>query len=164
MKILKPYESKALSMEVKDVDSQTRRVKIALSRFDNVDSDGDVIRRGAFSKSIAERGPDSGSNRKIAFLRHHDWEQPIGKFVHLEETNEHLIAIADLSKSTIGNDALLNYQEGIINEHSIGFNYIEDKMEMIGHGDEAFFEIKEVFLWEGSAVTFGANSLTPTRS
>ena len=58
--------------EVKDVDTQTRRVKVMLSHFDNIDSDRDVIRKGAFAKSILERGPESTSNRKIQFLRHHD--------------------------------------------------------------------------------------------
>ena len=75
-------------IEVKDLDIQTRRVKIMLANFDSLDSDKDIIRKGAFKKSIEERGPGSASNRKIAFLRYHDWEHPIGKFVHLEETNE----------------------------------------------------------------------------
>ena len=34
---------------VKDMDAQTRRVKIMLSAFGNIDSDGDVIARGAFA-------------------------------------------------------------------------------------------------------------------
>ena len=149
-------------IEVKDLDIQTRRVKIMLSNFDTLDSDSDIIRKGAFAKSIQERGPASTGNRKIAFLRYHDWEHPIGKFVHLEETNEGLIGEAELGRSAKGDAAMLDYQDGIINEHSIGFNYIEDKTQLIERGDASFWEIKEVQLWEGSAVTFGANSLTPT--
>ena len=82
-----------------------------LSKFDNIDSDGDVIRKGAFSKSIQDRGPESPSNRKIAFLRYHDWEQQIGKFISLEETGDGLIAIGELGRSSKGNDALLDYQD-----------------------------------------------------
>lgn len=156
------YEVKTLSLAVKDVDQASRRVKMVLSKFDNVDSDRDVIRKGAFTKSILERGPDSTSNRKIAFLRYHNWEHQIGKFISLEETDEGLIAIGDMGTSTKGEDALRDYQEGLIREHSIGFNYIQDKMQLFGEGDQAFWEVKELFLWEGSAVTFGANSLTPT--
>ena len=70
-------------LKIKDLDIQARRVKIVLSRFDTLDSDSDIIRKGAFKKSIEERGPNSANNRKIAFLRYHDWEHPIGKFVHL---------------------------------------------------------------------------------
>jgi len=158
---LSSYQVKA-AFEVKDVDTQTRRVRVMLSHFDNVDSDSDVIRRGAFSKSILERGPESSSNRQIAFLRYHDWEQQIGKFIHLEETTEGLVATGELGRSDKGEAALLDYQDGIIKEHSIGFNYIRDKMDLVEHGEDSFWDIKELQLHEGSAVTFGANSLTPT--
>jgi HK97 family phage prohead protease len=159
MKDTKKYQSKAVDLAVKDVDTKTRRVKVVASAFDNIDSDGDVIRKGAFSKSILERGAESTSNRKIAFLRHHDWEHQIGKWVKLEETHDGLLAIGELGRSTKGEDALMDYQDGIIREHSIGFNYVEDKMRMVQDG---VWELNEVILWEGSAVTFGANSLTPT--
>lgn len=155
------YQTKG-AFQVKDVDTKTRRVTIMLSKFDNVDSDGDVIRKGAFAKSIQERGPESTSNRKIAFLRYHDWEHQIGKFISLEETHDGLVAIGELGRSSKANDALLDYQDGIIKEHSIGFNYIQDKMDLVTRDGAEFWDIKEVALWEGSAVTFGANSLTPT--
>jgi len=150
------------SFEVKDVDTKTRRVKIMGANFDSLDSDNDIIRKGAFAKSIQERGPGSQGNRKIAFLRYHDWQHPIGKFVHLEETNEGLVAEAELGRSPLADAALLDYQDELINEHSIGFNYIEDKTQFVERGEASYWEIKEVQLWEISAVTFGANSLTPT--
>ena len=157
------YKTKSESgLTVKDVEPRTRRVRIMLSKFDNIDSDGDIIRRGAFAKSITERGPESQSGRKIQFLRFHDWERPIGKFVHLEETHDGLVATAELSEAPDGEAALIQYREGIINEHSIGFNYVEDKMSLIELDGKEVKEIKEVGLWEGSAVTFGANPLTPT--
>lgn len=152
------FKTKDISIEIKDIDTVGRRVKIALSKFGNVDSDNDVIPRGAFSKSIAERGPTSQSNRKIKFLRYHDFEHEIGRFVQLEETADYLIAVADLGRSTKGNDAFLDYQEGIITEHSIGFALVNDKVDYQADGTRL---LKEVFLWEGSAVTFGANAETP---
>lgn len=161
-KTFNAYEVKNLALAVKDIDTVGRRVKVAFAAFNNIDSDRDVIRKGAFAKSINERGPASTSNRQIAHLRYHDWEHQIGKLVSLEETDTHLIGVSEMGRSTKGEDAFLDYQDGIIREHSIGFNYIPDKMQLIGEGDTAYFEIKEVFLWEGSAVTFGANSLTPT--
>ena len=60
--------------EVKDLDIRERKVAVYLSKFDSLDADFDIIRKGAFTKSLQERGVDSSSNRKIAFLRHHDWE------------------------------------------------------------------------------------------
>ena len=151
-------EFKNLSFEVKDLDTVGRRVKIALAKFGNVDSDNDIIMPGAFTKSIQERGPASESNRKIKFLRYHDFEHEIGKFEHLEETPDFFIGTAELGRSTKGSDAFLDYQDGIITEHSIGFQMVEGKTEVREDGIRI---IKEVVLWEGSAVTFGANSETP---
>jgi hypothetical protein len=162
MKTEQLYSTKG-SFELKDLDASKRQVAFYLSKFDVVDADNDVIRRGAFTKSLLEHGVDSASNRKIAFLRHHDWTKQIGKFVTLQEDNNGLFAIGELGRSTIGEDALKDYEDGIIREHSIGFRYVMDKMKWIedpsvdGGG---FFDIKEVMLWEGSAVTFGANEMT----
>lgn len=152
------FNTKSLSLEVKDIDSKTRRVQVALSKFGNVDSDGDVIVRGAFAKSIQERGVESQTNRKIKFLRYHDFEHEIGKWVHLEETADYLIGTGELGRSTKGNDALLDYQDGIITEHSIGYISIPDKINV---REDGIKELREVYLMEGSAVTFGANSETP---
>jgi len=151
------FQTKNIGLSVKDVDTAGRRVKIMLSKFDNVDADGDVLVKGAFAKSIQERGADSQSNRKIKFLRYHDFEHQIGKFTKLEETHDGLIAYGDLGRSTKGNDAFLDYQDGIITEHSIGFQTIADKIEV----RDGMQILKEVILWEGSAVTFGVNSETP---
>jgi len=152
------FKTKNIDLQVKDIDPAGRRVKIALSKFNNVDSDGDIIVKGAFTKSIQERGPESQSNRKIKFLRYHDFEHQIGVFKQLEETPDYLLAYGELSRSTKGNDAFLDYQDGLITEHSIGFQTINDKIEIREDGTQI---LKEVILWEGSAVTFGANSETP---
>jgi HK97 family phage prohead protease len=151
------------SFQVKDLDIPNRQVAVYLAHFDNIDSDNDIIRKGAFSKSILERGPESTSNRKIQFLRHHDWEHQIGKFVELAEDNTGLYAVGQLGRSTQGEDALKDYEDGIIREHSIGFQYIGDKMRYIEDvtiESGGFYEINEVKLFEGSAVTFGANPET----
>ena len=62
---------------------------------------------------------------------------------------------------------MLDYQDGILREHSIGFNYVKDKINFIEADKSEFdsnnghFEITEVKLWENSGVTFGANEFTP---
>jgi HK97 family phage prohead protease len=151
------------SFQLKDLDIPNRQVAVYLAHFDNIDSDNDIIRKGAFSKSILERGPESTSNRKIQFLRHHDWEWQIGKFVELSEDNTGLYAVGQLGRSTQGEDALRDYEDGIIKEHSIGFQYLSDKMRFIEDltmESGGYWDILEVKLFEGSAVTFGANPET----
>jgi HK97 family phage prohead protease len=161
-KIFKNYETKGFT-EIKDIDLKNRQVAIYLSKFNVIDSDDDMILSGSFKKSINENGPNSQSNRKIQFLRHHDWEHQIGKFVELNEDENGLFAVGQLGTSTKGEDALRDYDEGIINEHSIGFQYIADKIKWIDDSERpngGFFQIHELKLWEGSAVTFGANEHT----
>jgi HK97 family phage prohead protease len=163
-KINNHYKIKSQSLEVKDVDTSSRKVSFYLSHFGNVDSDNDLLVKGCFKKSLQERGVDSSSNRKIAYLRYHNWEMPIGKFVELQEDDFGLYAVGELGNSTLGNDALLDYQDGIIREHSIGFRYIQDKIKWIEDlsiESKGYFMVSEVALWEGSAVTFGANEMTP---
>ena len=67
----KLYQTKS-AYEIKDIDSENRKVAVYLSKFETIDSDGDMIMPGAFTQSIKQRGPMAENNRKIAFLRHHD--------------------------------------------------------------------------------------------
>lgn len=135
---------------VKDVDVSQRKVSGYLSAFDNVDSDNDIIVKGAFSKSITER------KNKIFFLQQHDWSRPLGKFTTLVEDEKGLYFEAEIVQTSYGIDQLKLYESGLVNEHSIGFQTI--KADKAASGVRT---IKEVKLYEGSAVTLGANSNTP---
>ncbi len=162
VKNMSKYEIKS-GHEIKDMDGTKREVAVYLAKFGNVDSDNDVIQKGAFKKSIQERGPQSPSNRKIAFLRHHNWEMPIGVFSKLQEDDNGLFAVGRLGTSTMGEDAWRDYQDGIIKEHSVGFQRVSDKTKFVKDTSNpagGFTLLQEVKLWEGSAVTFGANELT----
>lgn len=163
-KVLNMYSLKSENTAIKDLDTGSRKVSMYLARFDLLDSDMDIIRRGAFAKSLQERGINSASNRKIAFLRYHDWQKPIGKFLELREDEFGLYAVAQLSESTDGMDAMADYKDGIIREHSIGFRYVKDKIRFIEdesmEDGDGYYEVNEVQLYEGSAVTFGANEYT----
>ena len=158
------YGVKTLDLKIEDIDEKNRIVKGYFASFNTIDSDDDVIRPGAFTKSILENGPNAPGNRKIAHLRNHDWDRQIGNILELEEDEFGLKFVSKLGESTQGNDALLDYEAEILREHSIGFNYIWDKVKYIEDSpfsENGHFDIFEVKLWEGSGVTFGANSLTP---
>lgn len=162
-RFLNQYQLKSSKELLKDISLDKREVAVYLSKFNNIDSDFDIIRKGAFEKSLRERGPYSASNRKIAFLRYHDWQHQIGKFTRLEEDDFGLFAVGQLGTSTKGEDALRDYEEGIITEHSIGFQYLSEGTKWIEDSSKAeggYYEITEVKLFEGSAVTFGANEET----
>lgn len=161
-------------MEVK-VSSDRKTVEGYFAAFGNVDSDGDKIRKSAFDKSIQEHGPNSSSNRKIAHLAYHDTRRPIGVIEELTPDEKGLYFRSELGNHTDGKDFGFMYEEGIIREHSIGFNYVEGKIDFIPVEEDkatnefekmygGYWDIQEVKLWEGSAVVFGANSETPNLS
>jgi len=153
-----------------EVNEQSRIVTGYFSDFDTVDSDQDIIRQGSFSKSISERGPQSNSNRQIKFLHQHSIVDPIGPIVKLFEDSKGLGFEAELEKTALGDTVLERYKNGTYKEHSFGFQYIWDKCAWIdietrddqgnSHNVEVF-ECKELNLFEGSVVTFGANENTP---
>lgn len=148
---------------VKDIDSKEGIVVGYFSKFGNVDSDNDIMQRGCYAKSISEKGPNSARPR-IAHLWSHDTREPIGKLLKLEEDSYGLRFESKMSRSTKGRDVLTMYEEGIINEHSVGFRGIkwEDKVEDENKPWDRIRTYKECELWEGSSVVFGANPDTPT--
>ena len=145
---------------VEDVDDKRRLVKGALSKTDYKDQHGDIVVAGAFAKSIQERGPKSSGNRKIAALRFHDMNHPVGVYRELYEEDGYLKFVVELSKSQQGTDLLEDYKLGVAREHSIGYMLVEDKYDY--SEDAQAWIIREVKLFEGSQVTFGANEETPT--
>jgi len=180
-KSIKGINYKSIKASVKAVDMDSRIVEGYFSSFGNVDSDADRGNKGMFLKSIQERGPRSESNRKIAHLAFHDLRRPVGNIIELEEDSIGLRFRSEMGTHSDGEDALKMYRDGIIKEHSYGFEYISDKMKFtpldesqaqaMGLGDHegvkmygGIFDLYEVKLYEGSFVTFGANSETPNLS
>lgn len=135
---------------IKDIDVKSRIVTGYLSAFGNVDSDNDIIEKGAFSKSINERFND------IFYLQQHDWSKPLGKFKKLVEDDKGLYFEGEIINTSFGEDQLKLYEAGIVKEHSIGFSTVKSEK-----GANGVRHIREIKLYEGSAVTLGANSSTP---
>ena len=149
---------KAVDIEVKDIDEKQGIVTAYFSSFGNLDSDKDIIEAGAHTKSIKERGPD-GTNRIKHFKFHNSTMVP-GRLIELGEDKNGGWFRSQLVKTTLGKDTLIEYEEGIITEHSHGFEIIKSE-----HDDEGIQHITEEKLWEVSSLTaWGANSNTPTVS
>jgi uncharacterized protein len=164
----KRYQRPALPVNYKSIkdnkfsfNADSLTVSGYLSIFNVVDSDGDLIVKGAYAKSISERGPDSSTHRKIAFLWQHDMADPIGRITVLKEDNVGLYFEAILSDPEAVPSAKRAYtqlNDKTLDQFSVGYAYVWDKMEY----DEAMdaFVCKEINLFEGSVVTLGANEYT----
>lgn len=157
-----PTMYKELNIEgVKELNSEEHIIEIKFAAYGYKDSDDDILVNGCFAKSIQERGPESSTNRKIAFLWQHDMKDPIGKILKIEEREDGAYAEVRLSNfDAVPNAKRAYYQlmSGDINQFSFGFGYIWDKMEYDEEQDA--YIIKEVKLYEISVVTLGANEMT----
>lgn len=157
------YDVKNVTDSVKDVDAASRRVKVVISRMGNKDHDNDIIELGAFDKTIKERGP-KGSNMIWHLTDHYaSLKNAVGKFSELYTEGNDLIGVTDIPSTSWGNDVLELYKSGTINQHSIGFRTIKKEPVNAGEVGE-YTSIKEILLYEGSAVLWGANPMTPTLS
>jgi len=140
---------------LKDVDQTQGLVTAYAAAFGNRDADGDVIHKGTFAKTIAERGPNGTGQIKMLFM--HSFREIIGKVLHLEEDDHGLLFRAKLLLGVQrARDALALYSADMF-EHSIGIDVVLP--ENFRGGD--IFEAK---LFDVSPVTWGANSMTPTLS
>lgn len=160
IRTISPYEFKALTSEIKDVDVKNGIVTGYYSAFGNIDSYKDMVVRGAYAKTIAERGP-KGTN-EILHLLQHDASKPIGKPQVLKEDSFGLYFETKIVGTTIGIDTLKLYEGGVYNQHSVGYRvikstYVENPLDP----DDYHFELNELKLYEGSTVAWGANPNTP---
>lgn len=166
----------------KDVDMSKRIIKSIPNTYLYFDNDSDVLLPGCATKTFQERGPDSVGSVKIKNVRDHVISDRIGKPLLLDEREidgkKVMYAESRMLTTTSGDDMLIEYQEGVIDQHSIGFRYIdldmvfeEDKewskwIGMILNPEEAeksgyMFLVKEIEMFEWSPVSFGSNDLTP---
>jgi HK97 family phage prohead protease len=156
---MRKYEVKAMAGEVADVDTTGRKVKAVWARTGNVDRDSDIIVQGAFTKTIMECGP-SGSNEIWALANHFaEFKAALGKPSEIYEEGDALISITNIVDTEVGEDILKLYSAGCINQHSIGFATIKSDFQ---NSDQTVRLIKEVKLYEGGPVLWGANPQTPT--
>ena len=138
------------AQSITDVDDSKGIVKGLGSVFGNVDSDGDVMVKGAFSKTIQE------NKHRIKYLYQHRLDKPVGKMEELKETSEGLEFVAKLAlKTTLGKDVFEMIKAGVLTENSVGFMTVKQDYDKV----QKFNEIKEVKLYEISAVTVAANPL-----
>lgn len=155
----KPYQiTSTTDLAVKDVDTSKRTVTGYFAAFGNIDSHNDIIVEGAFAKTLAERGPSSAHPR-IKHLWQHDAWSLIGAPSVLKEDSHGLYFETTIAKTRLGDDVLTLYQEGVITEHSIGYHVIDSSVEQLDSGPVQ--RLKEIRLFEGSAVTWGSNPNTP---
>ena len=141
-------EYKSVSFVLEIADESTGEFSGYAAVFGNVDSGGDVIEKGAFTKTIAE------DFARIKILsQHNSYDLPIGKPLELREDEKGLFIRGKISDTQKGRDIQTLLKDGVLNELSIGYDavdYVVDESTHIRH-------LKEIKLWEVSIVTWAMN-------
>jgi uncharacterized protein len=132
---------------ITNIDASANLVEGYFSVFGNVDSDNDMVMPGAFTKTLQENGS------RIRHLWQHDPRYPIAR-PELTQDSIGLKFRSKLSNTTIGKDTILLYEDGVIDEHSFGYQTIRSQSK------SNYNELIELKVWEGSSVTWGANPLS----
>jgi HK97 family phage prohead protease len=114
-----------------------------LSVFDVVDLGGDLVEKGAFSKTIKE-----ANGGFVPMLWQHDEKKPIGK-LYLSEDDYGLKVRGELALGVAqADEAYMLLKSGVVRGLSIGYKAIRKQVE------KGIRHLKEVALFEGSVVTF----------
>jgi len=83
---------------------------------------------------------------KIKLLSQHDMKKPVGRMINAEVKPDGIYATFKLSRSTGGNDALIQAQEGLVSGLSVGAEIIASKPSRNGHTVVTAAKLKEVSL------------------
>jgi HK97 family phage prohead protease len=134
--------------------SGDRTVRGYASVFDVKDSQGDIVRKGAFSKAVEQ----VAAGEILPVLWNHDASvPPIGRVTKLTEDDRGLAFEAALSDTTLGRDVHTSVQDGTVGEVSIGGWVLKS-----GKAGDAV-ELTELQLEEISLTIWGANDQTEVR-
>lgn len=119
------------------------------STFGNVDLVGDIVQKGAFTKSLAEKGV-----KGVKMFWQHDSNEIIGKYTDIYEDEKGLVIKGQFYLGNIqkADETYFLMKQGEITQFSIGYRVVSKSFDNNGNT-----LLKELDLIEVSPVTFPAN-------
>lgn len=148
----------------KEAGLQEGQMMAYASVFDNVDSYGDVVAKGAFTETLkdwAERGKSKG--QAIPFLYGHNMHDPnmnIGYVLEAVQDEKGLRIKVQFDEDPVAQKVYHLVKGGRLNELSFAFDVLKSAFIEDEKRPGAVRELQEVKLYECSAVPIGANSET----
>ena len=103
-----------------DVDENLGIVSGYGSIFGNLDSDNDIIEKGAYKRTLKNNG------NRIKYIYNHQIDKPIGRMKELEEDEKGLRFVAEVPKTTFGKEVLELMKYNIIDENSVGISVLDN--------------------------------------
>lgn len=151
------FSTKSIDGGVLDVDKSTRSVKVAFNKAGVLDRDNDVILKTAFNRTFKARGPE-GTNEIWKLIDHTaSMKTQLGKPKELGMDGDFAYGVTNYKNTFLWREVMWpTYEAGEVTQHSFGFSIVDDERK------DDYRIIKEVAMWEYSAVLWGANASTPT--
>jgi HK97 family phage prohead protease len=127
------------------------------SLWSSKNSYDEIFIKGAYAKSIDERGPKSNASQQIKFLRQHNQSDPLSLFEEIEEDETGLkFRTKPLDPIDSADRVLIQIRSGTLNNYSNGFLPVWDKAEYDEKSNTIFYT--EVKLFEISTATLASDS------
>lgn len=141
-------DQKSIEFEVKASTAKANEIEGYASTFDlKPDACGDIVKKGAFAKTIKERGD------RIFLLYNHDWNKVLGRVTHLQEDSTGLYFKAEITETTLGKDVMALIRSKVLTKLSIGYRTEKSRFDTLKRARV----LEEVTLFEVSVVTLPAN-------
>jgi len=151
-KFVKPQKTQ---LKIVDIENEDGYIEGYASVFGNVDYDGEVIEKGAFTKTLLEGLP----GRRIKLVDFHnawlDSDYIIGVVEEANEDEHGLWFKARFSSVRRAQDVRTKIKEGILEALSIGYEVVKDRFDR----EAGIRYLTELKLFEISVVSWGANPL-----
>lgn len=132
-------------------DAEKGTVEGYASKFGNIDQVGDVVEKGAFTKSIQQ-----GASR-VRFLWQHNKQEPIGVIEEIREDDHGLYIKAQFANTQRAQETRELMKMGALDSFSIGYRVPKDKIVVEQTKEGQIQRLKEIHLFEVSVVTFPCN-------
>ena len=155
----KEREHRAFAVhELKAMDDNAGLFEGYVAVFSNLDGNGDIIDRGAFTKTIREAREVKERDKTpyiLPLLWQHQEKDPIGGIIDAHE-DDHGLYIRGQYDLDIeqGRRAYSGAKKGYLRGLSIGYDPVKSVWDQ-----KHLRHLTEIRLWEGSPVTFPANQL-----
>lgn len=136
--------------EIKVVDEANGIIEAYVSIFNNVDSYGDVVLKGAFADSIKAWFP-----RYPKGVWGHDWNDPIAKTLEIREDERGLYIKGQLIMEVQrAKEAYALIKAGVMTDFSFGYEVNDYEIDF----DKGIRYLKKLTIFEWSPVLVGANN------
>jgi HK97 family phage prohead protease len=141
---------KSFNYTIKSIDLSLREVTFYFAKKNAIDYDGDIFQPNSIIFDPIQ----------IRHFKNHDFYQLIGKILEIGEDDFGFYAKSRILPTTLGNDTLIEYQEGAINQHSVGGFVLDYSYDLNGNRLIKKFELLEV----SSLTSWAAQPDTPVIS